>query len=167
MVAWLRTSLQIFNMGVEPMRLQLTMLFAAILASATYAKDLPEGFIAQSPNDIEWQDVPQLPGLSAALITGNPETQGLYIMRAKFGPGVKSPPHHHDQDRFVSVISGTWSFGVGEDFTCDNTVPLEAGSYAVHPRGAVHFDGSCGEEVIVEITGMGPVKTEFVGQANE
>lgn len=131
------------------------------------ADALPDGFVAQSLNNIEWQDVPQLPGLSAALIKGNPETQGLYIMRVKFGPGVKSPPHHHDQDRFVTVISGTWSFGVGEDFTCDNTVPLEAGSYAVHPRGAVHFDGSCGEEVIVEITGMGPVKTEFVGQANE
>lgn len=137
-----------------------------IPALTVQAEDLPDGFVAQSPTDIEWQDVPQLPGLAAMLIKGNPDETGLYIMRVKFGAGVKSPPHHHDQDRYVTVVSGTWSFGIGENFACENTVPLGAGSYAVHPKGALHFDGSCGDEVIVEITGMGPVKTEFPGQGD-
>jgi quercetin dioxygenase-like cupin family protein len=131
------------------------------------ADDMSGGFVAKSPADIAWQAIPQLPGLSAMLIKGNPDEPGLYIMRVKFGPGVKSPPHHHDRDRFVTVIDGVWSFGIGEDFTCDDTVPLTAGSYAVHPKGAVHFDGSCGDAVIVEITGLGPVKTVFAEAPSE
>ena len=40
------------------------------------------------------------------------------------------------------------------------TVPLEAGAYAMHPAGAVHYDGSCGEGTAeVQIIGMGPVRT--------
>ena len=35
-------------------------------------------------------------------------------------------------------------------------VPLKAGSYKKHPAKAVHFDGAKDEEVIVQITGIGP-----------
>jgi hypothetical protein len=33
----------------------------------------------------------------------------------------------------------------------------------MHPKGAVHYDGSCnGEPVIVQIIGMGPVNTTWL-----
>lgn len=38
--------------------------------------------------------------------------------------------------------------------------PEESGSYIFHPKGAVHFDGSCTAQPIeVQVTGMGPVST--------
>ena len=42
------------------------------------------------------------------------------------------------------------------------TVPLQAGSFMIHPAGAIPYDGSRDGEVIVEIRGIGPVITEFV-----
>ena len=39
-------------------------------------------------------------------------------------------------------------------------MPLPAGSYMLHPGRAVHWDGSnSDEEVIVQITGLGPAQT--------
>jgi hypothetical protein len=57
------------------------------------------------------------------------------------------------------VISGTWWTGTDDSFDRDKAVPLRPGSYMMHPAGAVHYDGSNDEEVIVEIKGIGPAPT--------
>jgi quercetin dioxygenase-like cupin family protein len=120
-------------------------------------------FIAQAADEIVLQAVPGLEGLTAAVLFGNPDKPGPYVLRIRFDKDVRSPPHSHDQDRFITVIEGTWHFGVGASGRCGGTKPLPAGSFAYHPKGAVHYDGSCGEPVTVEIRGEGPVTTDFVG----
>jgi hypothetical protein len=62
------------------------------------------------------------------------------------------------------VISGTWYAGIGEKFEPDKTDPLPARSLIINPAGAAHYDGAKTEEVIVQISGMGPVKTDFIPQ---
>jgi quercetin dioxygenase-like cupin family protein len=121
-------------------------------------------FVHLQIDEIRFQPVAELPGLEVATLAGDPGKPGPYVVRVRFGPGLQTPPHFHDQDRFVSVISGVWAFGVGESGDCANTIPLRAGAFAMHPKGAVHFDGSCdGAEVIVQITGIGPVETHWLG----
>ena len=116
-------------------------------------------FVFLTPEQIEFPSAPGS-GLSQVLLAGDPSQPGLYVIRVAFAPGVTSPPHFHDQDRFITVISGVWHFGMGASGRCEETVPLPAGSFAVHPKGAAHFDGACGEEtVVVEIRGLGPVTT--------
>ena len=88
------------------------------------------------------------------------------MLRVRFPPGVQSAPHFHDQDRHVTVLEGTWAFGTDASGDCGRTKPLPAGSFAIHPAGAVHFDGACGDTAtVVEITGMGPVTTTPVPRA--
>jgi Domain of unknown function (DUF4437) len=120
------------------------------------------GFIAQAADEIGLQPVPGLEGLTAAVLFGNPEEPGPYVIRVRFNSDVRSPPHSHNQDRFITVIDGTWHFGVGASGGCEGTKPLAAGSFAFHPKGALHYDGSCGAPVTVEIRGQGPVSTDFV-----
>jgi quercetin dioxygenase-like cupin family protein len=96
------------------------------------------------------------------LLHGDPSKEGLYIMRIRFPAGRASRPHYHDQDRFITVIEGTWYAGTEEKFDMDKTVPIKAGGFMKHPAGAVHFDGAKDEAVVVEIRGMGPVKTKSV-----
>ncbi len=120
------------------------------------------GFIAQSVDEIELQRVPGLEGITAAILYGDPETPGPYVLRVRFDTEVRSPPHSHNQDRFITVIEGTWHFGIGVLGGCETTKPLPAGSFAFHPKGELHYDGSCGEPVIVEIRGQGPVTTDFI-----
>jgi len=116
----------------------------------------------KTADDIVLSPVPQFPGLQVALIEGNPFEEGFYIMRVKFSGGALSPPHTHDQDRFVTVLEGEWHFGLGPSGSCEGATPLLPGSFAKHPAGIVHYDGACGEGALVQISGFGPVSTDPV-----
>ena len=142
------------------MKRNITKIFGLFFSPLLISANIDEGFIRIFPNELSW--VQRESGTSYAILAGDSQSEGLYIQRNKFPPGAFSRPHLHDQDRFVTVISGTWYTGTGNDFDPDNTIPLGPGSYMKHPAGGVHFDGAKEGEVIVEIRGMGPVQTTFV-----
>jgi quercetin dioxygenase-like cupin family protein len=100
-------------------------------------------------------------------VYGDPSKPGLYAIRRRFKPGEMSMPHYHDQARLVTVIKGTWWSGEGDAFDPAKTVPMKPGSFMLHPAGLHHFDGAKNEEVIVQIIGMGPVKTIDVDAAGK
>ena len=138
----------------------LAALAALALTPLLVAQDSEEGFVRIAPEELEWTARPN--GSEFVYLHGDSQSEGLYIMRNKFTPGAFSAPHYHDQDRFITVISGVWHTGTDASGDRDNTVPLGPGSYMMHPAGAVHYDGAKEEEVIVEIRGMGPVETIFL-----
>jgi len=113
-------------------------------------------------DDLKWQDYPNLPGVKFAVIAGNPKQAGFYTIRAKFAPGTMSRPHWHPETRYVTVLQGTWWAGEGAKFDREATTPLPAGTFAVHTARAVHYDGAKDEEVIVQISGIGPSDTVLV-----
>ena len=112
-----------------------------------------------------WQDYPGLPGVKFVVLAGNPREAGLYIIRAKFAPHTMSRPHWHPEARYVAVVKGTWWAGTGDKFDPDSTTPIRAGGFAIHAPREVHYDGAKDEEVIVQITGMGPSGTIVVTPA--
>jgi len=127
--------------------------FGAALMSvtATGQSPLPPGFVALGADDIK-----------TGTIYGDPSKPGVYVTRNRFGPGSFSRPHFHDQDRYVTVIKGTWYVHLGPEsdvFNPEKMTPMKAGSFVVHPANGHHYDGAKDEEAIVQIMGMGPVKT--------
>jgi hypothetical protein len=93
-------------------------------------------------------------------IFGSPDKEGFYVYRSRFGPHQTSRPHFHDKDRWVTVIKGTWYTGEGDVFKPDTMVAIKAGGFMFHPAGLHHYDGSMDDnEVIVQLTGYGPMKT--------
>jgi quercetin dioxygenase-like cupin family protein len=95
-------------------------------------------------------------------IVGDPSKPGIYVIRRLFKSGETTPPHHHDQDRYVTVIKGMWWTGEGDVKRPEQMVPIATGGFMLHPAGLHHYDGSKEGEVIVQIIGMGPVKTTDV-----
>lgn len=138
-------------------RFRLFFVLSMFLPLAFAAVD-EDGFVRLRPDEITFTGG-SANGPAITVLAGDPEKEGFYILRARFAPGVFSSPHYHASDRHVTVIKGVWYTGTGEDFDRDNTVPLVAGSYMMHPAGAVHYDGAKDEEVIVEIKGIGPAPT--------
>jgi quercetin dioxygenase-like cupin family protein len=67
-----------------------------------------------------------------------------------------SHPHFHPNDRYITVLSGTWWVGTGTKFAPDSTVPMPAGSYVVDLAKQVHFDGAKDVPAVLEIVGEGP-----------
>ena len=108
------------------------------------------------PEKIDWRPAVGLPGADVAVLAGDASKPGFYIQLNRFKPGSFSRPHYHANDRYVMVVSGTWWVGTGAAFDPEHaTVPLRAGTFAVHPGRQVHYDGarSGGEEAIVMIIG--------------
>ena len=50
-------------------------------------------------------------------------------------------PHFHDNDRFVTVLEGTFWVGTGK-FDQQRTVPLKAGSFVRDVARGIHFEGT-------------------------
>lgn len=123
--------------------------------------EIEQGFVIIKASDLDWDENSN--ELQQKVIYGDPSKEGLYILRARFPAGVTSLPHFHSQDRYVSVIEGTWYAGTDTSHDINRTTEIPAGGFMIHPAGAVHFDGANHEApVIVEIRGMGPVVTEAV-----
>ena len=138
----------------------LTRLFLGMAASATIfssalAADLDPKAVTFIPLDkIEFK---QGSGRSQqAILVGDPSKPGLYVVIAKWLPGGMSRPHFHPNDRFITVLKGTWWVGTGTKFDPDSTVPMRAGTFVTHFGKQVHYDGAKDEEAIILITGEGP-----------
>jgi len=114
----------------------------------------PAALAYKLPSQIEWKDTPI--GAKIAVVHGDPDKAGFYIELVKWAPHQMSRPHFHPNDRFITVISGTWWVGTGSKFDPESTVPMPAGSFVTHFAKQVHYDGSKDGETIIEIVGEGP-----------
>jgi hypothetical protein len=131
-------------------------LAAIVSLASARATDLnPAALQLQLPNQIKWVDDMKR-GESTAVLAGDPEKPGLYVELVKWHAHHMSHPHFHPNDRFITVISGTWWVGTGTKFEPDGTVPLPPGSFVKHVGKQVHYDGAKDEDVTLEIVGEGP-----------
>jgi quercetin dioxygenase-like cupin family protein len=149
------------------MRLALAAMFAGALAPCAWADPPPEVMKIVREADIKWVTSPLYPGLSNAVIQGDPRAPGLYIQRNRFSPGTFSFPHFHPETRYIAVLKGTWWVGYGPKWDRDATTPLPAGSFVVHHPNQIHYDGAKDEEVILQITGVGPSATILVEESGQ
>ena len=144
----------------------LALVVALALAPAALTRaDLKtddQGFTTLQAGEEVWGDYPGIAGIKRMVVYGDPSKPGVYVIRAKFAPGVMSMPHTHPEDRLVTVIRGTWWSGTGEEFTPDKTVAMHPGAFMRHPAGEAHFDGAKQEEVVVQLIGSGPSGTKFI-----
>jgi quercetin dioxygenase-like cupin family protein len=136
------------------------IVFASVAAPCAIAGGPnSETMVVVKNEDLVWKDYPGLPGVRFAVVFGDPSKEGPYTIRVMFAPGVMSRPHYHPEARYVTVLKGTWWAGAGDKFDRDNTVPLPAGTFAMHYPRKVHYDGAKDEEVLVQISGIGPSGT--------
>src|SRR5437016_13720912 len=132
------------------------VLMATGLTPVRIAADLdPKAISIQLPKDIKW--VRNANG-SAETVTlvGDPSKPGLYVVLQKWLPHNNSRPHFHPNDRYITVLSGTWWVNTGAKYDPDGMKPVPAGSVVTHFGKEIHYDGARDEECVLEIVGMGP-----------
>ena len=104
------------------------------------------------PDQMQWRDTENG---KIANLHGDPSKPGLYAYIVKRGPNVWSKPHFHDNDRFVTVLEGTFWVGTGT-FDPQRTVPLKAGSFVRDVARGIHFDGTKDDGATLYFVGIGP-----------
>ena len=135
-------------------RLALVMATIFGLESLRAATDLnPKAIAIQLPKDIKWV---RNNGAEVATLVGDPAKPGLYVVLQKWLPHNNSRPHFHANDRFITVISGTWWVNTGPKYDPDGFKPVPAGSFVTHFAKEIHYDGARDAECILQIVGIGP-----------
>jgi quercetin dioxygenase-like cupin family protein len=90
------------------------------------------------------------------ILYGDPDVPGQpFVMRIRELPGTIVPPHSHPVDEHITIVQGTWYFGIGEAFDSTALRELKTGAYAFAPSGTTMFATSP-EPAIVQVHGVGP-----------
>ena len=141
---------------------------AAILALPLSAALAEEDHVLLTPDEIEWNPgPPSIPeGAEATVLYGTPGEEGLFALRLRMPDGYHIPPHVHPRPEVVTVISGTFKIGMGEDPDPDAATALEPGSFFAFPPGMAHYAFTEGETVI-QLNSTGPWDLEYVDQDDD
>jgi len=90
-------------------------------------------------DDRKWQDLPGARGVKFVLLWGDLGKPGPYTVRFKLEPGTVLPPHHHPNDEFGTVLSGSFQTAMGCKLDKSGGVRLTAGSFAYASKSMCHF----------------------------
>ena len=132
----------------------------------TTAGEAPADAIMLRPDQLKWVDNPRVPGLGLARTLGDEKEPGPYTYRVKFPAGRVVQAHTHPDDRTYTVISGTWYVGWDDRYDPAKLSALPAGSLYTEPAGVLHFVATPDGEAIVQVTGTGPTRADFVDPAH-
>ena len=137
--------------------LMMPISLAGMLSISSAAELNPAAVIYKLPDQIPWS-APDARGVQNAVVVGDPGKPGFYVVFTKWLKGNHfSRPHFHPNDRYITVLQGTWWVGSGPKFDPDNgTTPMPAGSFVTHFGKQVHWDGAKDEDAVLMIMGEGP-----------
>jgi len=139
--------------------------FVSAIAPGGAVELNPEALVYKLPDQIPWRDPLGVSGVNQAVLHGDPTKPGLYVVLNRFKPGNFSRPHFHPNDRFITVVKGTWWVATGNKFDTNAMVPMPTGSFVTHFAKQVHWDGAKDEEAWVLIVGEGPATLTLVEEA--
>src|ERR1051325_1940237 len=82
------------------------------------------------------------------ILLGDPDSAGPFVMRIHEPPGTIVPPHSHPVDENITVLRGTFWFGMGPQYDSAALRALPAGGDALAPaRAATVAGGAAGAGV--------------------
>ncbi len=112
------------------------------------------------PDSLGWR--PAAPGVDLAIAEGTPGAAGArFTMMLRFEDGSWIPPHWHNVEKVLTVISGELLLGEGEGLDPRATRRFGPGSVIVIPAERRHYEGGAGK-TLVSLTAIGPFRTTMV-----
>ena len=100
------------------------------------------------------------------VMAGDPGGTGLVALRLKMPAGYKIPAHWHPTDEQVTVLSGTFSIGMGDKLDETKGHNFKAGGFAVAPAHMNHFAWTK-TGATVQVNLMGPFEMTYVDSADD
>ena len=136
-----------------------SMLLGSAAPAFAQATIDPTHAIGLMPDQIQWK---KGEANDTAWPIGDPKKPGACLELIKWHPGHFSHPHYHSHARYAVVLDGTWWVSTSNVYDEKTTYPIHAGTVSIDVKNTVHWDGCrTGEKepAILELVGMGPVKT--------
>jgi quercetin dioxygenase-like cupin family protein len=140
---------------------------AVIVVAAVALAMTPDGrtktILGLTPEQVRWFTPSYYhDGRQRAQLLGDSSQGGMWIDRVKIPSGGRVLAHTHPTDELVTVIEGIWYLGEGKRFDPAKLKGYPAGSFVVIPSGVPHFVAATDGAVIVQLSGVGRFRTDFV-----
>lgn len=110
-------------------------------------------------DSLAWRPAGQ--GVEVAVAEGIPSATGRFTMMLRLQDGAWLPPHWHNVDKALTVVSGTLLLGEGDRLDPAISRRHGPGSVIVVPAQHRHFEGGAGLTVVA-LTAVGPFRTVMV-----
>lgn len=118
--------------------------------------------------EVVWHAFPAFPpSARLAILVGDPQEAGVYVIRVHLPAGTKMMPHTHPEDRIYTVISGVFYIGLGNEFDESKLVAHAPGSVVVLPGGQPHFHWAKSGDYITQVSAIGPLGLEYVNRSDD
>jgi|ERR1700684_1275292 quercetin dioxygenase-like cupin family protein len=123
----------------------------------------PKEFGEILAENVNWLPFPEFPPTARlAVLVGDPDRPGPYVIRVKVPGGVKLMPHVHPEDRIYTVISGVFYIGLGKTFNADKLTAHAPGSVIVLPGNTPHFHWARSGEYVTQVNADGPLGLSYL-----
>lgn len=117
--------------------------------------------------DLKWVDAVGLPaGTKMAILYGNPEAEGVLVIRLRLPAGTKIAPHLHPTDEWVTVLAGAAKLGMGDKFDLSQAEDFAAGDLHFLPAEQKHFVKTL-TPTLLEIHTTGPWGITYVNPVDD
>lgn len=150
------------------------LLLAVILPGALAAQDSqsrsvqPREADVITPDHLTWGPAPAIlpAGARLAVLEGDPSKAGPFTMRLDMPAGYRIPPHFHQVDEHVTVISGAFQVGMGDTFDEAKLATLPPGTFGIIPPGMHHF-ARAEKATVIQLHGVGPWGLTYVNPTDQ
>jgi len=131
--------------------------------SGTAASVIPD------PTSVHWKPAPpDFPkGVMLATMMGDPGKPGVFVIRAMMPAHSVIPPHIHDSDEALTVISGHVRHYIGPAMDAAHGQALKPGAFVHLPQGTPHAVATDGAPAVLEVAGMGPFGMHYVNPGDD
>jgi quercetin dioxygenase-like cupin family protein len=116
-------------------------------------------------DELVWKEHPLFKGAQIVNVFGDTTKAETIVLRVKFPPHFKVPPHTHPYSEVVTVLSGTYWNAMGDEM--EKGVMLKPGSVFMLPANHVHRTWTTDEEVVIQLNFTGPGGITFVNPADD
>jgi quercetin dioxygenase-like cupin family protein len=136
--------------------------------TAGHAVELDPAAVAYTtPDQFKWRDPSDRVTTNSTTLYGDPnKAGGLYIYINKFKPNRFGNPHHHPNDRFITVIDGESWHGTGAVVDTAHAHRVPTGTFMIDHAGKTHWGGNKDVGGSYLITGIGPSSSVEVPKAS-
>ena len=141
--------------------------FIVFFASPTAHAQSP-AYARVLPDDLKWTPLPSMPkGAQIAVLHGSPGKPGLFTIRVKLPANFKLPVHSHPDERVRTIIAGTYYSAIGDKVDNSALMAFPAGTVSPVPPKVWQFAETRGEEVVFQITGVGPTGIDYLNPSED
>jgi quercetin dioxygenase-like cupin family protein len=127
------------------------------------AQTAASSVVILTPAEMKWRSQGALaaPGPEQVNLIGDPAKPGRYTLRLKFPKGFRIAPYTHPDSREVTILSGVFATGYGENFDNTKLKRLPVGSFYTEPANVPHYI-EIEEDAVLQVSGTGPSGRKFI-----